>query len=575
VCPFHLTRARFCSLSGDTDDDEICLARIPRENLSLSVVGEVAVKAYLPEKAVWDISWYVRIFDGGSLHDTPRSVPFAVDLRSQEQIDAILALRTCNEMAKRCTVELRQTLRSSLPVRRSREAVETRFWTLQRKISKGRSLEKKLVCALKDAEKTTSSELAGLQEITEKMVQVKRDLESEYAVYLKGDTRKQFKAFLANLLESGDGPRWISSVTADVLTDLGGDPNRLFQLLVEGSPKSLLLDGAMLLAASQRSDMFSPKQSNLLKEFGEKLDEQARIETNRLFEDLKQAEKEAQERLSMENQAMPLGTMVKIDGLIAQSDLNGKCAIYMGIDQNRLHLLKLLEDNTEVVLSSSNNFSRWELAKPLLPLTDRSPQVPPQIKVEKVSGPQPQRSDGAENNQLLCTVEKAPNVHPSCSALAGEPQKITESENNLLCTFEEAPNAHPSCAALGGETILPFFQESFFSGWSMSETKAPTSRSSPSGLLLTISQTPLSLPGSETPSSTTVLLSENELTNFLENNQGCLKCSVGEFHRWLESEDITSLNDLAVAIDDEDYLPNMVQNGLKKFMVGALKKSLG
>lgn len=72
---------------------------------------------------------------------------------------------------------------------------------------------------------------------------------------------------VSSLLESNSVASWIESVDASALECLGGDANRLYQLLVEDKDSSAL-DLETLMAASARDDLFSKKQiktlSNLL-----------------------------------------------------------------------------------------------------------------------------------------------------------------------------------------------------------------------------------------------------------------------------------------------------------------------
>ena len=69
---------------------------------------------------------------------------------------------------------------------------------------------------------------------------------------------------------------------------------------------------------------------------------------------------------------------------------------------------------------------------------------------------------------------------------------------------------------------------------------------------------------------------ESSLLAFLKENADCLKGSPEAFHRWLvDSEDIASLNDLADAVADDQYLQDVLQQGgLKGFKRSAFKKAV-
>jgi hypothetical protein len=65
------------------------------------------------------------------------------------------------------------------------------------------------------------------------------------------------------------------------------------------------------------------------------------------------------------------------------------------------------------------------------------------------------------------------------------------------------------------------------------------------------------------------------LLGFLQRQQVCLKGSPEAFHEWLQSEDIYNLNDLAEAVDDDDFVrSDMQQAGLKGFKRAAFKKEI-
>ncbi len=101
--------------------------------------------------------------------------------------------------------------------------------------------------------------------------QLKRSLEAsqgrldELQVYRKNlykkDKLKQFKCFVASILESDDACAWMEDVTNEELEAEGGSANRLYQLFKEGKGNFVLhLEPELMRVASQRSDLFSSKQ---------------------------------------------------------------------------------------------------------------------------------------------------------------------------------------------------------------------------------------------------------------------------------------------------------------------------
>lgn len=81
--------------------------------------------------------------------------------------------------------------------------------------------------------------------------------------------------------------------------------------------------------------------------------------------------------------------------------------------------------------------------------------------------------------------------------------------------------------------------------------------------------------GTVTPSSR----SSNRLQEFLQDQKGCIKGSPEAFFAWLATEDIESLEDLAAAVSDDEYLHEVLQQGdgkvgVKGFKRAAFKKAV-
>ena len=73
--------------------------------------------------------------------------------------------------------------------------------------------------------------------------------------------------------------------------------------------------------------------------------------------------------------------------------------------------------------------------------------------------------------------------------------------------------------------------------------------------------------------------SNDSLFSFLVEQEACLKGSAKNFYEWLATEDICSLNDLAEAVADEEYLRDVLQQGngsvgVKGFKRAAFQKAV-
>jgi len=346
--------------------EEVCLGTVVTRNNVQIVDGEIPIKSYLPKHSVWDISWCMLIDQGdGVLRDSPYSSAARVDLRSKEQFAILDNVSKFNEIAKRRTDGLRSTVRSH-PGRHglNRDEIETRYWMLHREITKGRSVEMRMRGLLKQAGEASSQELMSLHEILEEAAAQKNELEKLCEGYIRRDSRRSFKAKVAEFLESGVGPKWIENATKEELEELGGEPNRLYQLLIEGrKANSLLMDGTMLLAAAKRDDFFSTKQRDTLKQKGNELEKQSHAEAERANEEAKKQEEGRKELTKMQEMAEKMperGTMVRIHGLVAHKELNDSLAWYMGIaPDSKRYILRLCKDDREIALRE-NNFSQWD-----------------------------------------------------------------------------------------------------------------------------------------------------------------------------------------------------------------------
>ena len=92
----------------------------------------------------------------------------------------------------------------------------------------------------------------------------------------------------------------------------------------------------------------------------------------------------------------------------------------------------------------------------------------------------------------------------------------------------------------------------------------PPGYAAKSGMPLSPAWTSPAQPVAEVSPDRGAATKQDGLLNFLQSQSACLKCSAEKFHAWLQSEDITTLDDLVDAIEDDDFVRSEMQrNGLK------------
>jgi hypothetical protein len=196
---------------------------------------------------------------------------------------------------------------------------------------------------------------------------VKAELEHSLASHGKSrEQRREFQRFVADQLERGEAEGWMSSVTKEELESLGGDPNRLFQLLIEGKKaNALAFNDTTLAAAEHRVDLFTTKQCQTLKVRKEAVEAFYTAELENAATEAKQKEEEESKRRQLEEQAkviqMQRGTKVKLQGLKASPELNNLLGMYMGLGYSGRYIMKLDHHGREISLKKENfrkyNFS--------------------------------------------------------------------------------------------------------------------------------------------------------------------------------------------------------------------------
>lgn len=202
----------------------------------------------------------------------------------------------------------------------------------------------------------------------------------------KKDSLKNFKAFVAGVLESADPTYWMMEVIEATLKNEGGDSNRLYQLFIEGKGKYVLMvDSDMYEEASLRNDLFSPKQCKELASRGKAMqaqeakeeEEAIAAEAQRILEEekLKRLEREAELRKKW---AM-VGNTVTIDGLTSVKGkiLNSSAARVLdySIDKDRFEVLCV--ETGEKAYLKEDNFSIYYYGNHAQPPQSSAPKDQP------------------------------------------------------------------------------------------------------------------------------------------------------------------------------------------------------
>lgn len=179
-----------------------------------------------------------------------------------------------------------------------------------------------------------------------------------------------------------DGAVWVRTVKRQDLESLGGDTNRLYQLLVDGKGAAVIsLDQAIavLNAASKRCDLFSAKQCEVIAKHKEELEgeslskaneatekakllaEQAEEEKKRKnLEALYEAERKAQELVLSGNQAMANGSVYR-PTIAATQNVHDPYTITNKSDVQRALLEKKMgAPSSSVPVASQKSLSRPE-----------------------------------------------------------------------------------------------------------------------------------------------------------------------------------------------------------------------
>ena len=166
---------------------------------------------------------------------------------------------------------------------------------LQQSISKGRFILRHLSTCLETSgiDPANCELVATLQSLLGSAVRHRSVLYETVFGKHKKESLKAFKNSVSTLIERGEAPHWISTVSRSELINGGQELNRLFQLLIEGqgiASNIPMVDSYTLERAATRSDLFTPKQQERLQKRSIEVDEIMLEEIARLAKSLRDEE---------------------------------------------------------------------------------------------------------------------------------------------------------------------------------------------------------------------------------------------------------------------------------------------
>ena len=265
----------------------------------------------------------------------------------------------------------------------------------------------------------------------------------------KKNMLRNFKARIADVLESADPASWMDSVTEEQLQNEGGDANRLYQLLIEGKGQfQLMIDSDMLWGASLRQDLFSSKQCTELEMRTEDAvtQEAEDEEEARIAEEKRQVEEEAKEELlckaELERKWSLVGNTVTVNGLTSSKgrSLNGKTASVVDYSKGK--------DRFEVRFTDTEDKAYLKEDHMKIYFYGQLPQVSTQEgskAVRRVGTSEPWActhctflNEGDHENCAMCTKVKL--SRPEAAAQPEETQEDVENEASVSVSKDDEGN---------------------------------------------------------------------------------------------------------------------------------------
>jgi hypothetical protein len=335
--------------------------------------SSVMISEALPGYGEWSFSWKAALAEPnhpqGSI-DTPQSACKELMIEDEAKIMARQRLPGIRLQLKKNTGNLKAALRRLSDVSTSSSvSFEHKYWDLHRLMSKSRTATRDYAASMKslgyDLKEATneSEDFRELLRCLDDAQMKKLELNAVVERSEKKQNMKELKQRIGSMIEGGTLADWILEVDKEELDVKGGEPNRIFQLLIEGKKaNSLLLDAESLQFASMRNDLFSVKQCKTLSERSAEVAARAAEETERLVKEQAMIDKEEKMRQELESRAsiMPLRSFVLLHDLKARSELNGLIGMFMGVVVGSADRYQIRIDGQDFALKI-DNFSKLDV----------------------------------------------------------------------------------------------------------------------------------------------------------------------------------------------------------------------
>lgn len=370
-------------------DKEIELIQLSREQILAHREGStslytsrIQLSLTLPEHATWTVRWYATLSINGKEVETPFSYGTEIDIPSTKELHM---RRQRQELPKYVDRAFQRASEINLFIAKvgSNGDAEARYQTMHSMAVKGRALVRTIervveaTSALPNSARAVDQLKEALNAIDAQMGEIKKQRELQS----KKGAKKNFKRQVADILESGEAPSWIESVSESELKKCGGDSNRLFQFFVEGKGVFMLeLDPEMLENASQRHDLFSTKQCETILRRKAGIDTQAEKEEKRIEEANRKAAAEAEKKRQRDLDAKRslIGSNIIFRGLTAREDLNGTLGIVLGLAQDEeRYVIHSYHINKEISVKLERFDRYYGYHNYSAPSNDAPSQLPP------------------------------------------------------------------------------------------------------------------------------------------------------------------------------------------------------
>ncbi|KAG7347899.1 hypothetical protein IV203_016604 [Nitzschia inconspicua] len=375
---------------------------------------------------------------------------------------------------------------------------------------------------------------------------------------------------------------WVQSVQESDIMKAGGTCNRLYQLLMEGkSPNTIRMDRiSMLKCASLRYDLFSEKQciglASKANGIGSLTDRNERpispkeVSDRRMFSGPENKSEDLSEVL--QDNLMPLGTIVILQDLEQRPDLNGESGKHMGIGEHGRHNIQLSDGcfalKLEIFFVASRETRQGEPPRKMFPdaiITHHQIRSERQHSINSSS----KNSERVESFSKTCGLEETilQLREPSEFVIdvAAGFQKADKSPNEMSGSSYEMCSRSSDCDSSG-------------ISWEAKDVSTPISTSTTvcSDVPTNISKpmTEMTRKFSETaPSVNAHVTTPNTVPEslYVSTSTSCLKRNPDDFYGFLVEMDVTTVAEFIDAIDDKHFCSKMICDWVKGFKIESLR----